>query len=100
MAGRRVVDLALGTIDQFLVALNCLSCESNHLCSEWLNKLSAVDQAACNQILEGFVTAKSRITFRVRLAFSYWKQVPWKILKVMEPWKKSWNNEDNVQRSY
>ena len=86
MSGRRSVDLALGAMDAFVSKLSEMKWESDKYCCQYFVKLQETDPEWANQILEGLATAKGRVIFRITLAFSYWKQLPWKLLHIMELW--------------
>ena len=83
MIGRTAVLLASGLPDFAIARLQ--SVQIPQQARQSLDVLSTVDPAQAQVLMNEFHFAVSRLVFRTKQNFSYWKELPWALLMLMRP---------------
>ena len=61
-----------------------------------LRQLEVADAGAASELMDGFKTAAGRISFRMKQAFGYWKELPWALLVIMRPWVEYFSSSEEA----
>ncbi|CAE7327274.1 CELA2A, partial [Symbiodinium sp. CCMP2456] len=94
MEGRMCVPLAAGLAEVAIHRLNAIGIPAH--VQQALRQLEAADAGAARELMDGFKTAVSRISFRMKQAFGYWKELPWALLVIMRPWVEYFSSEEEA----
>eukprot|EP00438_Fugacium_kawagutii_P030653 Skav221859 [mRNA] locus=scaffold1175:374498:380999:- [translate_table: standard] len=91
MAGRIGVMLASGYIEHSLQALKQVGIPDHTQAV-----LDDLDAGNRQSLLGSFLTAKSRLTYRMKQSFGYWTQLPWALLMIMRPFVETFTNAEEA----
>ena len=61
-----------------------------------------MDETAANELLGEFQAAVSKVTFRMGQSFGYWRELPWALLMIMQPYVVTFSSlaEDSQVQSF
>ena len=94
MEGRMCVPLAAGLAEVAIQRLNAIGIPAH--VQQALRQLEVADAGAARELMDGFKTAVGRISFRMKQAFGYWKELPWALLVIMRPWVEYFSSSEEA----